>query len=150
MANEAPEGGGGVEFSGDYDLISSQPTVEIIGAQDVQDVQEIVARALPSNVVFTLRFLPEAYVPELVASLTSQFAGYFNAAIQIPGVAAVSTYQDVNAADQLEDVMQFVVISTSGKSTFPLVITPLGRNLDLVAEDVAATRKNLDAIESGH
>ncbi len=113
------------------------------------DVQEVITRALPSNVVFTLRFLPEAYVPTIVDSLRGQFAGYFNAMSEIPGVAAVTTFQDVDDAEQIQDVMQLVVKSTSGKSTFPLVETPFGRRLDYIADDVAAKRTELDRIEKG-
>lgn len=149
MPVEAPEPGGGEEYTGQWEHISAYPDVELSGVAGGEDVQAVVTRALPSNVVFTLRFLPEAYVPGIVSSLRSQFAGYFNAAVAIPGVAGVTTYQDVTASDQLQDVMEFVVTSTSGRSTFPLVVTPFGRQLALVAEDVAATRANLDAIETG-
>ncbi len=149
MANLPPEGGGGTEFSGEWEHIDSYPSTELQGATKVVDVQEVITRALPSNVVFTLRFLPEAYVSGLVTSLRSQFAGYFNAMSLIPGVAAVTTYQDVDDADQIQDVMQLVVKSTSGMSTFPLVETQFGRNLDDVAAEVKAKVAELDRIEKG-
>jgi hypothetical protein len=150
MPVEAPETGGTETPSGAYTILESGPDVELMGATDVKDVQAVTVQARPSNVIFTLRFLPEAYVPSIVASLTGQFAGYFNAMTQIPGVAGVTTFQDVNDADMLDDVMRIVVRSTSGKSSFPIEEHQFGRRLDLIAEQVAATRANLDAIEAGH
>lgn len=149
MANVAPDSGGTDTPKGAYTILASGPDVELMGATDVQDVQAVTAQADPSNVVFTLRFLPEAFVPAIVASLTGEFAGYFNAMTKIPGVSGVSTFQDVNDADVLSDVMRIVVRSTSGKSSFPIEEHEFGRRLDYIAEDVAAVRANLDAIEAG-
>ncbi len=149
MPTADPEGGGGEELTGAWEHIDSYPSTELQGISKVIDVQEVITRALPSNVIFTLRFLPEAYVPEIVDSLRGQFAGYFNAMSEIPGVAAVTTYQDVDDADQIQDVMQLVVKSTSGKSTFPLVETPFGRRLDYITDDVTAKVAELDKIEKG-
>src|SRR4051794_39688754 len=108
MPVEAPETGGTETPSGAYTILESGPDVELMGATDVKDVQAVTVQARPSNVIFTLRFLPEAYVPSIVASLTGQFAGYFNAMTQIPGVSGVTTFQDVNDADVLDDVMRIV------------------------------------------
>ncbi len=150
MPTELPDSGGGQEFDGDYNTIKSGPDIELLGIDDVQDVQAVKLEALPSHVVFTLRFLPEGYVPSLVASLSRQFAGYFNQMAAIPGVAGVSTFQDVNDADVLDDVMRIVVKSTSGKQTFPIEEHQFGRDLDLIAQEVAAKVAELDQIEAGH
>jgi hypothetical protein len=150
MPVEMPEGGGTETPAGAWTQIASGPDVELMGATDVQDVQYMTAQARPSNVIFTLRFLPEVFEPNYVSEVTGQFAGYFNAMVQIPGVAGVSTFQDINDADVLDDVMRIVVRSTSGRTTFPIEDHQFGRRLDYVAQDVAATRANLDAIEAGH
>lgn len=147
MAFEDAGGGPGGDLSGEWKHISSEPTVELVGGTQVQDVQEVVTQAIPSNVIFTLRFVPEANVPTIVNSLRSEFAGYFNALAAIPGVAGVTTYQDLDGSDQIQDVMQLNVVSTSGRSTAPLVETQFGRNLEDMATEVAAARANLDAIE---
>jgi hypothetical protein len=150
MPVEMPEGGGEETPVGAYTILASGPDVELQGATDVQDVQFVTAQARPSNVIFTLRFLPEVFDPNYVGKVTGQFAGYFNAMTQIPGVSAVSTFQDINDADVLSDVMRIVVRSTSGVTSFPYEEHQFGRRLDYVAEDVAKVRANLDAIEAGH
>lgn len=146
---DPPEGG--EEFpAGEYVVIRSSPDIELQGVSDTEDVQELLVRALPSNVVFTLRFPRDNYVPSIVDSLTAQFAGYFNALRAIPGVAGVSTFQDVNADDQIQDVMQITVRSDSGIQTFRFIEPQFGRRLDLVGADVAAKVAELNAIEAGH
>lgn len=150
MANELPEGGGEETPVGAWTQIASGPDIELIGVSDVQDVQYMTAQARPSNVVFTLRFLPEVFEPNYVAEVTGQFAGYFNAMVQIPGVSGVTTFQDINDADVLNDVMRIVVRSTSGRTSFPIEDHQFGRRLDYIAQDVASVRANLDAIEAGH
>lgn len=150
MPVEAPETGGTETPAGAYTILASGPDVELMGSTDVRDVQAVTAQAHPSDVIFTLRFLPEVFVPASVASLVGQFAGYFNAMSQIPGVSAVSTFQDINDGDVLSDVMRIVVRSTSGIQSFPIEEHQFGRRLDFIAEQVAATRASLDAIEAGH
>lgn len=100
--------------------------------------------------IFTLRFLPEAYVPAIVANLTSSFAGYFNALAKLPGVSGVSTFQDIDDSDQLQDVMRIIVRSTSGITSFPIDEKQFGRRLDFLAPEIAAKVTELDAIEAGH
>jgi hypothetical protein len=150
MANLLPDSGGGDAPVGAYRILDSGPDVELLGATDSRDVQFVLAQALPSNVIFTLRFLPEVFEPNYVAEVTGQFAGYFNAMKEIPGVSGVTTFQDVNDDDVLNDVMRIRVRSTSGATSFPIEDHQFGRRLDYVAEDVAAARANLDAIEAGH
>lgn len=149
MANETPDGGGGQEYSGEYVTIDSYPDSELLGATNTRDVQVSVLQALPSNVVFSLRFTPEVFRSGVADSLKRQFAGYFNAMAQIPNVTGISTFQDINDADQIQDVMRIVVRSTSGITSFAIEEHQFGRNLDLIAEEVAAVVKTLNAGEKG-
>lgn len=150
MPTEMPDSGGEQNLNGAYTILASGPDVELQGSTDVRDVQAVTVQARPSNVIFTLRFLPEAYVPAIVANLCGSFAGYFNELVKIPGVAGVSTFQDIDAADQLQDVMRITVRSTSGITSFPVDEPQFGRRLDYLAPEIAAKVSELDAIEAGH
>ena len=144
-------GGGGDEYpAGEYEVLSSETTVELLGVSDVLDVQQVTARALPSNVVFHVRFSGPQFTPTDVAYFLGRFSGYFNALSAIPNVVGVTTFEDIDAAGQLQDMMQVTVRSDSGRMSSSLIEQSVGRSLGIMQEEVAQLVSTLDSIEAGH
>ena len=95
-------GGGGDEYpAGEYEVLSSETTVELLGVSDVLDVQQVTARALPSNVVFHVRFSGPQFTPTDVAYFLGRFSGYFNALSAIPNVVQLSRSRCNRTARQI-------------------------------------------------
>lgn len=132
-------------------FISSEPSIQTLGPNNVQDVQVFTYQAQPSGVVFTFMFgpWPNANVgPNDIKATAEGWADRWNANFAQPGVVGISLAQQVNAAGNLEDVCFVTVQSSSGRSTsqivgridhfFPSIFNPW----------VKAERDKLNAIEA--
>lgn len=144
-------GGGGASYpDGDYDVISSESTIETVGGIEIEEVEQVIARALPSRVVFPVRFSGGQFTADEVIYFLRRFAGYFNALAALPHVVGVETFQDMTASNELQDLMRITVASNSGRLTSSLVEAEVGRDLDALAADVAAQSATLSKIEGSH
>lgn len=136
-------------MAGDFEVLAGESTVELIGATDVQDVYQVTARALPSGVVYHVRFPPAINDPESIRVILGEWATQYNALVALPGVVGVSTLQDVDAAGQISDVTDVTVRSNSGRLSSTVEIKAFsvvdGNLTDLLAEAVV----NLNKIEEG-
>lgn len=141
---------GGTDYDGPYQILSNLPDVELVGVSDSVDVQRVTVRALTSRVIFSFALLPEVADLTSVNRFASHFAGYFDALAAIPGVGGISTFQDIDDSDELQDVMRIVVRSSSGRSAQAYIEPQFGRRPDYVALDVANIRAQLDAIDASH
>ncbi len=132
-------------------FISSEPTIQTLGVDIIQDVQKFTYQAVPSGVVFTFQFGPwpnPNVTAQDIAATANGWADRWNDNASQPGVVGISLAQQVNQAGNLEDVCFVTVSSSSGRSTsqivgridhfFPSIFDPW----------VAAERALLDAIEA--
>lgn len=130
-----------------YEPLSSEHTVELLGSTDVQDVFQVTARAIPSGVVYHVRFPPVIQDPETIEVVLTEWATQYNALRNLPGVVGVGTLQDVDASGQLNDVTQITVSSDSGKLTQTIDDPNFGAVDDRVRAEVDTAVAQLNAIE---
>jgi len=135
-------------MAADYEIVASQSTVEVLDGATAVNVIEISARAVPSNVVFSVRFPPAISDPASISGILAVWAGWYNELAATPGVVAVQFTQNINAANQLVDGMAVTISSTSGRMNFTRYDIPLSGTVAQWQEAVAETRAQLDAIEA--
>lgn len=135
-------------MAGNYQVVASQSTVEVIDNTNAQEVLEITAQAQPSGVVYSVRFPPIIADPDSIAGILGAWADWYNQLAATPGVVAVQFTQNINAANQLEDGMAVTVASSSGKMRFTRYDIPLTDTVAEWQQAVAETRAQLDAIEA--
>jgi hypothetical protein len=134
--------------AGEYEVLASESTVELIGLTDVRDVQQVTARAIPSDIVYHVRFAGSEFTASDVPYFLGRFAGFYNALAAVPGVVGVSTFEDITAAGQLREMMQITVSSTSGRMSANIEEPDRLRTLAFTADLVAQLRAKLDQIEA--
>lgn len=134
-------------MAGGYEILSSETTVELLGATDVQDVFQVTARAQPSGVVFNVRFPPIIDNPQSIRDILGEWAGWYNDLAALPHVAGLVNLQDIDAAGQINDVTQVTVRSTSGKTNYTITVPGEDIGSPKAGDDVAAAVANLDALE---
>lgn len=134
-------------MAGNYEVLAGESTVELVGATDVRDVQQITARAIPSGVVFHMRFTPAEYKPAIVQGLTSSFADQFNNLAAMPHVVGVATIQDIDGVGQIVDKLLITISSSSGKTSITRDDLHFTFDPSLLQNQIAETVANLDAIE---
>jgi hypothetical protein len=163
MAAEAIDGGGigNVAAEGDivppgpYAIDDSYRTIETLGGIGTRDVQQVIARALPSNVSFPLRVTltpallahPDAVVAR-VQEIAGRRSGYVANALEVPGVVGVYAIQEFTASNQQEDHWVLTIDSTSGATQTTRSITFRQIVPSKLNPIVAKVRASLDAIEA--
>jgi hypothetical protein len=133
---------------GAYEILAGEKTIELVGLADVNDVNQVTARAIPSDIVFHVRFKGNEFSSANVIYFLKRFAGYYNTLAELPHVVGAQVYEDITAAGQLRDMMEVTVASTSGVLTTTITETGIGRSLDYMQQQVNAAAANLDAIEA--
>lgn len=136
----------------------NEPTIQTIGSDIVRDAFRVTWTATPSDVTFSLLFAPvNIWTPADVDAQGDLWADRWNKNAAVPGVAGIVVTQRVDAADNLVDVAQVTVVSTSGNST-SLIMVPVNEWLPSVAgtslttsfgDVIGAEVARLDAIEAG-
>jgi hypothetical protein len=132
-----------------YEILSGEHTVELLGATDVQDVYQVTARALQSHVVYHVRFPPVIDDPETIAVVLTEWATQYDDLRALPYVVGVGTLQDIDASGQINDITQITVGSASGRLSAVLEDPNFSVVNDAVGSKIAALRAKLDAIEAG-
>lgn len=133
-------------MAGSYKVLSANATVELVGGDQTQDVQQLTLQAIPSGAVFPVRVPLAGFTPEAVTAKAEPLAAALNALAADPGVSAVSVVQDVNAAGQLEDRVTVTVTTGDGQLS-TAVDAPLGDALrGTLDAKIAAALANLEAV----
>lgn len=138
-----------------YAIDDSYRTIETLGGVGTRDVQQVIARALPSNVSFPLRvtltpalLANPAGVTEQVAEIASRRSGYVAAALAVPGVIGMYAIQEFTPSNQQEDHWVLTISSTSGLTQTTRSITFRQIVPSQLVPIVDAVRASLDAIEA--
>ena len=127
-------------------VVSSHRTVELLGGQRTQDVYEIGATTAENNVYFQFRVPVALADPGSIEMTMNAIAVQLDTLFTIPQVVGVSYVQDVNAANQLEDLVEIYVTSTDGRADDFLRWPLESVDLRVVAQPIADLVAKLDAI----
>lgn len=138
-----------------YELLASEPDLQVLSGNIVLDAQRVTARANLSGVVYSVLVVNTPQAPDRmvdwsvrVDAAVSVWAQFWNMNAAEPGVLSIGISQEVDAAGQLRDVANVVVGSTSGRSSMQLNI-PATQFLPTEFEKpVAAARAQLDRLEA--
>lgn len=131
-----------------YQILGAQQTDELLGGGKTTPAMLTTARAIPSGVIFQLVIAKVDYTPQRLELILPTVAAALNKAADVPGVASINVYQDVNNAGQFQTTMDVDVASTSGNSD-TTIHPPYGSIFDQRFEQaVGAARDNLDAVEA--
>jgi hypothetical protein len=98
-------------------VLSSEPSVDLIGLDNLVDVQRTTVMALPAGVSFPVSVPSAGDIAGPTGELASAMADAFNACTQIPGIVGMAVTQDVDAAGNLIDIVIVTVASTNGLLT---------------------------------
>lgn len=138
-----------------WELLASEPTLQVVSPEIVYDAQRVVARATASGVVFSLLVVNTPVAPDRWQDLAARveqnldtWAVFWNSNAKQPGVISIGMSQEVDAAGQLRDVALVIVSSTSGRSTSQLTLHAPQFLPTEFAKPVAAARAALDALEA--
>lgn len=136
---------------GRFTVLSSQPTLNILGGGETEDAQQFVAQATQSGSVFTARIPLALYEARDFVSYTDDVlegrAVFLDILAAMPEVASVGIVQGVTAGDQLQDALQVTVVSASGRQTFTLPDIPFPTDLSDVQARIAAKAGELNQLE---
>jgi hypothetical protein len=107
-------------------VLSSEPSVDLIGLDNLVDVQRTTVMALPAGVSFPVSVPSAGEIAGPTGELAAAMADAFNAAAGADGVVGMAVTQDVDAAGNLIDIVIVTVASTNGlitaEKTVPLAM----------------------------
>jgi hypothetical protein len=130
-----------------YEIVSSEPSVELVPPNRTRPIRVVTARAKKSGVVYFFAVRGVDFAASHIALIAHDLAGYFDVLDAKPGVVGVTVEQSVNPGETVDQKVRVLVESTSGDSTGEVVLKwgdalgPSGYKL------VAAERAQLDEVE---
>lgn len=134
-----------------YIVLSSQPSLDTLGGGVTEETQQFVAQATRSGSIFTARIPMALYRAREFVSYTADVlegrAVFVDKIAEMPEVASVNVVQGVTPGDQLQDALQVLVQSVSGRQTFALPDIPFPTDLADVQAQIVAKSRELDALE---
>ncbi len=131
-----------------YEILASETVPEQVTPTLTRQVDQVTARALPSGIVFYVRYTSVIDDPENVHEIETIWAGWLNELNATPGVVSVQWIQDIDESDQVVDTLNITVDSSSGKMQTTLIGVPTEETVAQWQARVAAARKGLDAVEA--
>jgi hypothetical protein len=130
-----------------YDILSTQRIVQLVGGTQVVDADQVMVQTKPSGVVFPLLFAPGGAVAGTVGPLAERYSTQLETALANSAVGGIVIVQDVNPSDQLIDVMEITALSTSGRSSRVISEGVFLYDAALIIAVAEAARRELDALE---
>jgi hypothetical protein len=107
-------------------VLSSEPSVDLIGLDNLVDVQRTTVMALPAGVSFPVSVPSAGEIAGPTGELAAAMADAFNQAAGADGVVGMAVTQDVDAAGNLIDIVIVTVVSSNGlitaEKTVPLAM----------------------------
>jgi hypothetical protein len=102
-----------------YNVIRSERVSVTIAPDEIKDGQDSTIQAMPSGVIFHVvivvneaTFADPARLERAVAAVAAPYADYFNQDVRVPGVVALSTYQDFDQLNNNVSVLEVTVASS--------------------------------------
>lgn len=132
----------------DFEVLSTQNVVQLVGGSQVVDAQQVMIATKPSGIVFPLLFNVGEDVAAKVAGLAPFYAQQFETAMADPAVGAIVIAQDVNAANQLVDHTEITALSSSGRSSKLITYPGFDPDAGIIIGAAKAAQAELDAIEA--
>lgn len=130
-----------------YDILSTQRIVQLIGGTQVVDADQVMVQTKPNGVVFPLLFAPGGATADVVGPLAERYSFQLETALANDAVGGIMIVQDVNPSDQLVDLMEIVALSTSGRSSRVISSPALLYDAPIIIAEAEAARRELDALE---
>ncbi len=116
---------------------------------EIRNVDQQAGRAIPSGIVYYVRFSSVIDDPENVNEIMGIWADWLNELNATPGVVSVTWVQDINASDQSVDTLTIVVDSSNDSfRTVTLNDVPTEESVSEWQARVASARAALDKIGS--
>lgn len=154
-APRAPPAALGSAAVANYEVLGSEPDLQVVSSNIVYDAQRVTARAIQSGVVFTVLVVNRQYTVDrlvdfatLVDAAVSTWAQFWNMNAAEPGVLNIGISQEVDAAGELRDVANVLVGSSSERSTMLITVSPPNFLPTEFRPLAAAARASLDALEA--
>ena len=130
-----------------WEPVASETLPEQVTPTEIRNVDQVTGRALPSGIIYYVRFTSVIDDPANVDAIMSVWAGWLNELNATPGVVSVTWVQDINASDQVVDTLTIVVDSTTNALlTATLNDVPTEENVSQWQQRVADARAALDQI----
>src|SRR4051794_23995686 len=95
-----------------FEIVGAIPTTELLGGGQTQPAQQVNARAIPSGITFSLVIASVDYTAQRLPLILGPVAEAVNAANDVPGVADLNLYQDVNNQGQFVNALDVEVTSS--------------------------------------
>lgn len=138
-----------------FELIASEPDLQVVSGNIVYDAQRVTARANASGVVFSILVVNTPQHPDRmidfadrVRNAVEAWAQFWNMNAAVPGVANIGLSQEVDDGGNLRDVANVVIASSSGRSTMQITVLP-AQFMPLDFKPVVeVARAQLDALEA--
>jgi len=125
-----------------YQILTQYPTTEFLGGTQTRDVTAVGILTNGHGVYIEFRIPDSLYSTTQVKDYSIGYTGTVEQEFLLPGVVGVSWSQEPNAQDDLVDMIEVTVQSTSGNSqgrvSFPLSQIGLAATNKLIAAKLAA------------
>lgn len=138
----------------DYSFIQGGPDVRWLGPTTSEPIQRVEAQANGSGVVFHQSFPADETSPSVWAATLDRLAQGFDASARNPAVVAMSTTEQIGPNNQLLDLVNITLQSTSGKlqndyqQGYAIIeVNPETGNADVFNDWVSQRVAELDALE---
>ena len=129
-------------------IFATHRTVEFVGGARTIEVKEIEVFTIPSNIYFEFRQPIELQIQASIDARATLYAGLLEDVAASPEVIALAYVQDVSVTNQLEDLVNIYVESSTGRSS-DFFTQPLGLlEASIVAPKIVALQRQLDAEEA--
>lgn len=114
----------------------------------LQDLQRTTFTADPSGVAFTVVVPVGPSMVDETAAQARELATAYNTAYATPGVAALSTGQDMNASGQLAEVVYVTVSTPDGRAATQIIVPQSQVRSGDITQDVQDALARLQALAS--
>ncbi len=131
-----------------FTILSVEPTIERLGPTKTRPIRIVTASANRSGVVYWIKVLPKDFNPAYLNQRNETVAMAMDTLDAKPGVLGVRVLEDTDPSDRFIQVVVVTVESSSGNSTADVTLSWAEALGEAGYVKVAASRKQLDAVEA--
>ncbi len=134
-------------MASNWEPVASETVPEQVTPTEIRNVDQQAGRALPSGIVYYVRFSSVIDDPENVDQIMGIWADWLNELNATPGVVSVTWVQDIDSSDQTVDTLSIVVDSSNNSlQTVTLNNVPTEESVSQWQARVSSARAALDKI----
>lgn len=120
-------------MAANYNLVTSQSTIQVLSPTVVQDVVAVTIQTVPSLVIATLWVTKEAWDAGTTSNILTAFAANIEQIMASPNVVGATEGESLDASGLLQTEITFVVGYTPPGSPFP----PATVDVPIIAKTLA-------------